>query len=50
MYGGASPDFMAKTARKLAQIMPNAKLQSLEDQTHDVKPDVMARTLMQFLG
>jgi len=49
MYGAASPDFMAKTAQNLAQNMPNAKLHSLEDQTHDVKPDVMARALMQFL-
>lgn len=49
MYGDASPDFMAKTAKKLAQTLPNATLQSLEDQTHDVKPDVMAQALMQLL-
>ena len=45
MYGAASPAFMADTAEKLSQAMPNATLRPLEGQTHDVKPDVLAPAL-----
>ena len=45
MYGGASPDFMAVTATEFSKAIPNATLRSLEGQTHDVKPDVLAPAL-----
>lgn len=46
MYGTASPAFMAETAEELSKAMPNATLRSLEGQTHDVKPDVLAPALV----
>jgi pimeloyl-ACP methyl ester carboxylesterase len=48
MYGAASPAFMGDTATKLSRVMPNAKLQPLENQTHDVKSDVLAPILIKF--
>jgi pimeloyl-ACP methyl ester carboxylesterase len=48
MYGTSSPDFMGDTARKLSHSMPNAQLQPLDGQTHDVKPDVLAPVLAEF--
>ncbi len=48
MYGTASPAFMAETAEELSLAMPNATLRSLEDQTHDVKPAVLAPALVAF--
>ncbi len=50
MHGGASPAFMGDTAQKLSQAMPNATLRSLENQTHDVKADVLAPVLAEFLN
>lgn len=49
MYGAKSPDFMGETARKLSETMPHAQLCSLEGQTHDVKADVLAPVLAEFL-
>lgn len=46
MYGSASPDFMAETATQLARTIPGATLLPLEDQTHDVKPEVVATALV----
>ena len=48
MYGVASPTFMANTAEKLSENMPNATLRSIEGQTHDVKADVLAPVLTEF--
>jgi pimeloyl-ACP methyl ester carboxylesterase len=48
MFGAASPAFMADTAQELSQAMPNATLRSLQRQTHDVQPDVLAPTLGAF--
>ena len=48
MFGAESPAFMADTAQELSQAMPNATLRSLEGQTHDVKPDVLAPALEAF--
>lgn len=50
MYGAASPAFMANTAQKLSQTLPNATLQSLKEQTHDVKADVLAPELMRIFS
>jgi pimeloyl-ACP methyl ester carboxylesterase len=50
MNGGASYPFMYETARALSQVMPNAKLRTLEGQTHDVSPGVLAPVLVEFLA
>lgn len=50
MHGAASPAFMADTARKLTETMPNATLRSLEGQTHDVKASILAPALAEFLN
>jgi pimeloyl-ACP methyl ester carboxylesterase len=46
MYGAASPTFMGETAKKLVQALPNATLQMLEGQTHDVKAEMLAPYLL----
>ncbi len=48
MHGGASPEFMGDTAKKLGRALPHATLQSLEGQAHDVKPNVLAPILINF--
>ncbi len=50
MYGAASPAFMGDTAQKLSEILPNATCKALEGQTHDVKANVLAPVLAEFLG
>lgn len=49
MYGAKSPDFMGETAKDLSQTLPKAQLRSLDEQTHDVKADVLAPALAEFL-
>jgi pimeloyl-ACP methyl ester carboxylesterase len=49
MNGGASYAFMYETARTLSQAMPHAQLRTLEGQTHDVDPKVLAQALVEFL-
>jgi pimeloyl-ACP methyl ester carboxylesterase len=48
MHGEASPDFMANTATKLSNAVPNGSLQTLNGQAHDVKADVLAPFLSKF--
>jgi pimeloyl-ACP methyl ester carboxylesterase len=48
MDGGASPAFMHNAAQAVAHALPNAKLRTLEGQTHDVAPKVLAPVLVQF--
>lgn len=50
MYGAASPAFMGETAQKLSQTMPHVSLRTLEGQAHDVKADVLAPVLTEFLN
>jgi pimeloyl-ACP methyl ester carboxylesterase len=49
MDGGASLAFMHNAAQATAHALPNAKLRTLEGQTHDVAPEVLAPILEQFL-
>ena len=49
MYGAKSPDFMGETAKEISQTMLHAQLCPLEGQTHDVKADVLAPVLAEFL-
>jgi pimeloyl-ACP methyl ester carboxylesterase len=48
MDGGASPAFMHNAAQAVAHALPNAKLRTLEGQTHDVTPEVLAPVLVEF--
>ena len=46
--GGASFPFMRETAEALAKALPNGQTRSLEGQSHDVDPAVIAPVLMEF--
>jgi hypothetical protein len=48
MDGGASYPFMHVTALALAQAMPHAQHRTLEGQTHEVAPQVLAPVLVEF--
>jgi pimeloyl-ACP methyl ester carboxylesterase len=48
--GGASPSFMLDTAKTLTKTIPHATLKTLEGQTHDVHPDVLAPVLVEFFA
>jgi pimeloyl-ACP methyl ester carboxylesterase len=48
--GEASPPWMREPLRTLAKAMPDATLRTLEGQTHDVDPKVLARTIEEFFG
>jgi pimeloyl-ACP methyl ester carboxylesterase len=47
MAGGASPAWMQRSAQALAAILPQAQHRTLEGQTHDVAPDVLAPAIAQ---
>ena len=46
--GGASFPFMHETAKALASALPNGEIRTLEGQSHDVAPQVIAPALTQF--
>jgi pimeloyl-ACP methyl ester carboxylesterase len=46
--GGASPAFMHNAAQATADTLPNAQRRTLEGQTHDVAPEVLAPVLEEF--
>ena len=48
MDGGASPEWVHNAARVLADVLPNARRRTLEGQTHDVAPEVLAPALEEF--
>ena len=48
LTGGASPPFMLETAEAIAKTLPNAEIQTLEGQTHDVAPTAIAPVLEGF--
>ena len=48
MDGGASPAFMHNAAQVVAHALPNAQHRTLEGQSHDVDPEVLAPILKQF--
>lgn len=50
MNGGASYAFMYDTAQALGKAIPNAQVRTLEGQTHNVDPDVLAPVLMEFFS
>ena len=46
--GGASFPFMHETAKALASALPNGEIRTLEGQSHDVAPQVIAPALSEF--
>jgi pimeloyl-ACP methyl ester carboxylesterase len=48
MAGTASLPFMPGAARTLAEAIPHAELQTLDGQTHEVNPNVLAPVLVNF--
>jgi pimeloyl-ACP methyl ester carboxylesterase len=48
MNGGASYAFMYDTAKALSNAIPQGQIRTLEGQTHDVDPKVLARVLAKF--
>jgi pimeloyl-ACP methyl ester carboxylesterase len=50
MDGGASPVFMRDAARTLAEAILKGQYRTLEGQTHEVAPDIMASTLIEYFA
>lgn len=50
MHGGASFAFMGETALTLSHAIPRAQLRTLEGQTHEVDPAVLAPALIEFFA
>jgi pimeloyl-ACP methyl ester carboxylesterase len=48
MDGGKSPEWMRHGNRALASALPNARYQTLEGQTHTLRPTAHAPTLVEF--
>lgn len=48
MDGGASPAFMHNAAQATSHALPNGQRRTLEGQTHDVAPQVLAPVLVEF--
>ena len=48
--GGASPEWIHRGARALADGLPDARRRTLEGQTHDVAPEVLAPALREFFA
>lgn len=48
--GGDSPPHMRNAARALADVLPDARYETLEGQTHQVDPEVLAPVLERFLA
>jgi hypothetical protein len=47
--GGASPPWMHEGSNMLARALPNGRHRTLEGQTHDVKPVLLATAVEGFL-
>jgi pimeloyl-ACP methyl ester carboxylesterase len=45
LAGTASPTWLRRTAKTLAEALPNGTTTELEDQTHDVNPTTLAKAL-----
>jgi pimeloyl-ACP methyl ester carboxylesterase len=47
--GGASPPSLRNAVQALVDVLPNARRQTLEGQTHEVDPTVLTPVLVEFL-
>jgi hypothetical protein len=50
MDGGKSPAWMHQGNRSLASVLPNARYQAIEGQTHTLKPKAYAPILAAFFN
>lgn len=50
MVGGNGAPFMLETAKTLTSSIPGARLQTLDGQDHNVKPQALAPVLVEFLA
>ncbi|MCT9931795.1 alpha/beta hydrolase [Planotetraspora sp. A-T 1434] len=50
MYGGASESWLANAARAISDLLPEAGLRDLPDQTHNVTAEALAPALAAFLA
>lgn len=50
LAGGASPDWMRDAAAAMADALPGGRLRTLEGQTHEVDPEVLAPVLLEFFA
>jgi hypothetical protein len=48
--GGASPEYIHSGARAIADLLPDARRSTLEGQTHEVDPGVLAPVLAGFFS
>jgi hypothetical protein len=49
-YGAKSPAVLQQGSLALAEVLPNAELRELEGVSHNVKMNVLARVLAEFLA
>jgi len=50
IVGGSGAPFMLETAKTLRELIPGAELRTLDGQTHNVQPDVIAPVLIEFFA
>jgi pimeloyl-ACP methyl ester carboxylesterase len=50
MTGGRGAPFMLETAKTLSALIPNAKLSTLDGQTHEVQPEALAPVMVEFFA
>jgi pimeloyl-ACP methyl ester carboxylesterase len=50
LAGGASPQNLQQATKATADALPTAEHRTLDGQTHDVAPDVLAPVLVEFFG
>ena len=50
MTGGASPETQHAAGAALVALLPDARLRTLADQTHEVAPEALAAELRRFLA
>ncbi len=50
MSGSASPPWMRDAGKKLAETFPRGRAHTLEGQTHDVDPKILASALVEFFS
>jgi hypothetical protein len=48
--GGASPEYMHSGAQAIADLLSDARRSTLEGQTHEVDPEVLAPVLAWFFA
>ena len=50
LAGGASPDFFRDTATRIAALLADGRYEVLDNQGHDARPDLVARSVGSFIA